>query len=84
LTKASEPARTLNMWEMTDAEIQAAKAEALGNLVFRLENLNDLPSFNPANFIGQKMEAKGILVRQPGNERVNVATLRAVVSTCDP
>ena len=83
LTKASEPARTLNMWEVTDADLQAAKSEPLGNLAFRLENLSDLPSFNPANFIDQKMEAKGILVRQPGNERINVASLKAVISTCD-
>ena len=37
---------------------------------------------NPANFIGQKMEAKGILVRRGMSESM-WATLKAVVSTCD-
>ena len=83
LINASEPARTLNMWETKDAEIQAATKAALGSLVFRLENLKDMPGFNPAKFIGHKMEAKGILVRQPGNERINVTSINSLVSVCE-
>jgi cytochrome c553 len=83
LVNASEPARTLNMWETKEAEIQAAEKAMLGSLAFRLENLRDLPGFNPANFIGHKMEAKGILVRQPGNERINVTSINSLVSVCE-
>ena len=83
LVNAGEPARTLDMWETKEAEIQAARKLTLGSLVFRLENLRDLPGFNPANFIGHKMEAKGILVRQPGNERINVTSINSLVSVCE-
>lgn len=83
LINATEPARTLNMWETKEAEIQAAKAARLGSLVFRLENLKDMPAFNAAEFLGHKMEAKGILVRQPGNERINVTSIKSVVSACE-
>jgi cbb3-type cytochrome c oxidase subunit III len=83
LVSATEPARTLDMWETKEAEVQAAKQTTLGSLVFRLENLRDLPGFNPANFIGHKMEAKGILVHQVGNERINVTLINNLVSVCD-
>ena len=83
LVSASEPARTLNMWETKEAEFQAAKEATLGSLVFRLENLRDMPGFNPARFIGHKMQAKGILVRQPGNERINVTSINSLVSVCE-
>jgi hypothetical protein len=83
VVNASEPARTLNMWETKEVEIQAAKAAPLGNSVFRLENLKDLPGFIPAKFIGHKMQAKGILVRQPGHERINVTSINSLDSVCE-
>ncbi|HEV3331034.1 MAG TPA: cytochrome c [Bryobacteraceae bacterium] len=83
LTKAREPIRTLNPWEMSAAELKDAKALPLGDQLFRLENLSEVAGFQPDFMAGNKVDAKGILVRQPKNERINVSSLRAVAATCD-
>ena len=84
LTSASEPVRTLDTFQITPEELNGAKAKPLGKLVFRLENLSDLNDFSPPNSIGQKLEAKGILVRQVKGNRINVTALRSVAATCEP
>jgi len=83
LTMATEPARTLNPWEISADEMREAKAQLLGPLVFRLQNVSDLPDFKPDVLLGNKMEAKGILVRQPNNMRVNVLALKMVAQGCE-
>ena len=83
LRRAAEPERTLNQWEASAEELRLAKDKPLGGQVFRLQNLNDLAGFNPDSAGGQKMEAKGILVRQPGNERINVTFLKPVGVECE-
>jgi hypothetical protein len=40
ITSASEPARTLNPYELTDAELKTAGQTPLGGGVFRLQNLD--------------------------------------------
>jgi cbb3-type cytochrome c oxidase subunit III len=84
LTHAAEPLRTLNQWEAAPEELKAAKDTPLGGQVFRLQNLTDLPGFKSDDVLGQKMDARGILVRQPGNERINVTFLKAVGAECEP
>ncbi|HJT87460.1 MAG TPA: cytochrome c [Bryobacteraceae bacterium] len=81
LTQATEPARTLDPWKTTAQELRDGKAKALGTQLFRLENLGDLPGFDRA-LADSKVEAKGILVRQPKNERINVTSLEKVDSAC--
>jgi len=83
LTRAAEPSRTLNQWESSPDELKAAKSKPLGGQVFRLQNLTDLPGFNSDELVGKKMDAKGILVRQPGNERINVSSLKSVGVECE-
>lgn len=86
LTSASEPARTLNPYEFTDAELSTAGQSAFGGGVFRLQDLDGLPGSTEAadRLVGQKVVAKGILVRAEKGNRLNVAALRAVAGTCQP
>ena len=82
LTKAREPIRTLNPYEVTTAEMTDAKQLPLGDQLFRLQNLSDVPGFHP-EMSGNKVDAKGILVRQPKNERINLSSLRTLAATCE-
>jgi len=86
LTNASDPIRTLNPFEFTDAEVAGAARTASGRELFRLQNLEDLPgSIDAADQLtGRKVVAKGILVRHEKGNRLNVATLRAVGEKCEP
>jgi mono/diheme cytochrome c family protein len=86
LTNASEPARTLNAYEFTEAELRTAGETALGGGVFRLQNLEDLPGSTAAadRLVGRKVVAKGILVRAEKGPRLNVAALSALGDACDP
>jgi len=84
LTHAAEPGRTLNPYEITPEEVKAAKDKPLGDQLFRLQNVTDLPGFDASTLDGNKVDAKGILVRQANNERINVNSLQMVGSGCEP
>jgi mono/diheme cytochrome c family protein len=84
LTHASEPVRTLNLFEITAEELKHAQAKPLGDQLFRLQNVTDLPGFDPDKLGGNKVDAKGILVRQPKNERINVNSLQMAGRGCEP
>ena len=96
LTSASEPARTLDPYEFTDAELTIAGQTVLGAGVIRLQNLEGLPAAASAKaglpgsteaadrLVGQRLVAKGILVRAEKGTRLNVAALSAVAGTCQP
>lgn len=84
LTHAREPARTVTPWEITAQELQAAKSQPLGDQLFRLQNVTESPGFDRDKMNGAKAEAKGILVRQPQNERINVMSLQSVGENCEP
>jgi hypothetical protein len=81
---ASEPARTLDAFQLTGEELRDAKEQAFGSQVFRLENLGDLPGFTTDGLLGLKAIVKGILVRQPkGGDRINVTALKSLTESCD-
>jgi mono/diheme cytochrome c family protein len=83
LTHSSEPARTLTPWEISAEELKTAKDQALGDQLFRLQNITEVPGFDRDKMNGAKAEAKGILVRQPNNERINVMSLQSVGESCE-
>ena len=83
LTHSTEPSRTLTPWQITAQELNAAKALPLGDQLFRLQNITDVPGFDRDKMNGAKAEAKGILVRQPRNERINLMSLQSVGESCD-
>jgi mono/diheme cytochrome c family protein len=85
LTSASEPARTLNPYEFTDAELETAGRTAFGAEVIRLQNLEGLPGSTAAadQMVGRKVVAKGILVRHEKGTRLNIAALNAIGDSCE-
>ena len=86
LTSASEPARTLDPYEFTDAERRTFSRIELGGGLFRLQNLDALPGSTETadRLVGQKVVAKGILVRAEKGNRLNVAALNALGGACEP
>jgi mono/diheme cytochrome c family protein len=83
LAAATEPARTLDGFQLTPQELKEAKELAYGSQVFRLENLSDVPGFTTDGALGFKAVAKGILVRQPKGDRINVTALKSLSESCD-
>jgi hypothetical protein len=84
LLRASEPARTSVSKESTAAELKAAETKPLGGLEFRLTNIDIVgDAFNPKEHVGQKIQTKGYLTRQPGNERIDITSLEVAGQTCN-
>jgi hypothetical protein len=78
LTNASEPVRSRSINETTPEELRGSAAWPLGTQRFRLQNVPDGASATQ----GHKVQAKGVLIRQYMNDRINVTSLEAVASTC--
>lgn len=83
-TAASEPVRTLDVYQILPEELKEAKVVQYGNQVFRLEDLADVPGLTTEGALGFKAVAKGILVRQPKGARINVTALSSLHENCDP
>jgi mono/diheme cytochrome c family protein len=82
LFNATEPARTRRSTASTPAELAASSQRPLGTLIFRLADLEAVPSFAPESHKGHKMQAKGYLVRQPGAERINLSSIEMLSAEC--
>jgi mono/diheme cytochrome c family protein len=81
LTNAASPIRTRVPDETNPEELKASAQRALGNQILRLANLDSL---KPDSSKGQKVQVKGVLVRQSNTERINVLTLDSVATSCAP
>ncbi|HEV3331036.1 MAG TPA: c-type cytochrome [Bryobacteraceae bacterium] len=82
LTRATEPVRTHKPQDATPEELQASAAKPLGTQTFRLQNLDDLPSFSGASYNGHRVQVKGVLIRGAGNDRINVLSIETVSPDC--
>jgi hypothetical protein len=83
LTRASEPARTRDADRSSADELKTAQLKHLGTLSFKLQNLGYLGmAFDPNSHNGQKMYAKGTLVRQDSGLRLNVTSLQMIAPEC--
>lgn len=78
LTSASEPAATKDQPSSPD-ELKLAETQPLGSISFRLVNTNPFKSSLRG---GQKVEAKGLLYRDPEDSRLNLTSLQTVASLC--
>jgi len=78
LTRATEPVATKETG-VTQAASTEASAEPLGTLTFRLISAN---AFQPGPHAGHKMEARGLLYREPGESRLNLTSLAMAGTTC--
>lgn len=83
LTNASEPIRTRDGKETTAEDLKRSEARPLGTQTFRLQNFTNVRfDFSPDPYKGHKVQIKGVLIRQPYNDRINVTLLNTVASTC--
>ena len=53
--------------------------QPLGTRTFRLISV---APFKPESLAGQKMEARGLIYNEPGDERINLTSLRATGGSC--
>ncbi|HEY7391487.1 MAG TPA: cytochrome c [Bryobacteraceae bacterium] len=83
LTHSSEPARTFDTFQTAPEELKEAATKSLGDQLFRLANIDELPNFDRDAMVDNKVQAKGILVRQPNNARINITSLVKVGSGCE-
>lgn len=78
LTGASEPIRTKNPAASRDEELSAAGQTALGAGAFRLMNVYPRPDA----YAGHRVEAKGFLIRNPGDDRINATSVQTLAPAC--
>jgi mono/diheme cytochrome c family protein len=83
VTQASEPVRTLDPFEPSTEETTRAKSKPFGDQLFRLQNITEIPGFTADALQDNKVQIKGILVRQPRNERINVTYIQKVGPPCE-
>ena len=79
LSDASEPVRTKEPSASRGQELSAAKGTASG--VQRFQLLNAYPK--PDKYEGQRVEAKGFLMRDAGGNRINVTSVQSLSSQCE-
>jgi mono/diheme cytochrome c family protein len=79
LVNASEPVRTRDSFKTIDKELTASRSRALGQLTFRLA---DAENFDAAANVGKKIQAKGVIVRSPSGNRINVNSIEGLADEC--
>jgi S-disulfanyl-L-cysteine oxidoreductase SoxD len=85
LTQAAEPARTKDEEETTPEEKQASAAKPLGQNSFRLQTSTRAAiDFSFDTYKGQKVLAKGVLIREAGNDRIRVTSMESLSPACAP
>jgi cytochrome c5 len=79
LTQATAPIRTRNPNDPTADELKAWIAKPLGTYTF---GLMDAAAYLPESHKGNKVEAKGLMIRVPGDDRINLTSLRVTDLKC--
>ena len=79
LTNASEPVRTKNPQPSKDDDLKNSEKIELGSQNFRLMNVYPAPDSHK----GHKVEAKGLLIRDPKGDRINVTSVQSLAPACD-
>ena len=78
LTRTADPVATRDDVP-SDRALTAAASKPLGAKTFRL--ISVVP-FKPESHTGQKVEARGLIYAEPGDERINLTSLRALGGNC--
>ncbi len=78
LTQTAEPVPTREE-SPSDSGLAAAVSRPLGTKTFRL--ISAVP-FKPESQTGQKVEARGLIYTEPGDERINLTSLRTTGASC--
>ena len=83
LAQSSEPIRSRNPDQPTDDELKQASSQTLGTHTFMLLSPGSFKSgFHIDEHKGEKMQAKGLLIRTPKDERLNVTWLETLSRSC--
>ncbi len=86
LTRSGRPIRDRDPdpeQKPTREKLELAATEPLGTLTFQLTNFFMLGDFDPAAHEGEKMLARGALIRRPNGDRISVTGMDMVSSSCD-
>jgi len=78
LTRSADPVTTRDDVP-NERSLNAAASRPLGTKSYRL--ISVVP-FEPQTHAGQKMEARGLIYTEPGNERINLTSLKTIGSGC--
>jgi hypothetical protein len=78
LINASDPVESRTQ-STSSVALKAAAGKALGN---QRDHLLGAGVFNPSNQAGKKVAVKGILIKDPKGNRLNVTSLQTVAPTC--
>lgn len=81
LAEASHPVRTL-LEQITDEERNRAATWTTGDGYYRLQSLDIVPDFIPEEHLDARVHAKGYLILQPGQERINLIALEVLADDC--
>jgi mono/diheme cytochrome c family protein len=79
LRNTSDPVRTRNPRESNETELADAAAKPAGQNTFRLLDIRNFPAHAHA---GRWVEAKGLLIRAPGDDRINLTWLQTLAESC--
>jgi mono/diheme cytochrome c family protein len=83
LNNGSEPARTRNPLKPTESEIAAARAKPLGSQTFQLLDIEYFSTaFHAEAHAGQKINAKGFLIRTGTDAKINVTWAEMLAADC--
>lgn len=83
LLNGSEPVRTRSPMQSTELEIAAAKAKPLGKQTFELMDVAYFSNaFHPDSHAGNKVNAKGFLIRSATNAKINVTWVEELAGDC--
>jgi len=77
LTHATRPVRTKNPAESTAEELKVWEAKPLGAQTFEL-----MSAYGVEPKKGHKVEVKGLFVKNPGGDRINITTIQSTGSEC--
>jgi cytochrome c5 len=78
LTRTAEPVTTRDDVP-SERALASAASKPLGTRTFRLISVTP---FKPESHAGEKVEARGLIYSESGDERINLTSLRATGGTC--
>ena len=83
LTNGSEPVRTRSPMQPSESEIAAAKAKPLGSQTIQLLDVEYFSNtFHPEAHAGNKVNAKGFLIRSGTEVKINVTWTEMLAADC--
>ena len=84
LTRTPEPTPARNIEETMLEELKSSASRTAGNLTFKLPGLDfAIPGVKPSDLKGHRVQVKGNVYRQNGNDRINVRSLSSLTPTCE-